>query len=151
MIRAENRSQFPRLRNGPEITSRFSVDECSAQRNRPTTFTLCHKVSDPSGLPPRFVRVEPRGRDGTIENCRNKADCSGVCRCQITVYDKSLESRRGALRADESRKPLLISTERSSSTGQVDPLQGDVCARKRVPPFNLSAPRCGKVRRPCDT
>ncbi|GEM_PF-1173258 len=25
-----------------------------------------------------------------IENCQNKADCSGVCRFQIRVYDKNM-------------------------------------------------------------
>jgi hypothetical protein len=32
-------------------------------RNRPTTFTLCYKVSGPSAIPPRFEPVDPRERD----------------------------------------------------------------------------------------
>ena len=57
-------------------------------RNRPPAFTLCYKVSGPSALPPRFGPVDPRERDEMIENGQNKADFSGVCRCQITTYDK---------------------------------------------------------------
>jgi hypothetical protein len=32
-----------------------------------------------------------------IENGQNKADFSGVCHCQITVYDKESEVQWGAL------------------------------------------------------
>jgi len=37
-----------------------------------------------------------------IENRQNKADCSGVCRCQITTYDKESEISRGALSGAET-------------------------------------------------
>ena len=37
-----------------------------------------------------------------IENRHNKADCSGVCHCQITTYDKESEISRGALSGAET-------------------------------------------------
>ncbi len=43
-----------------------------------------------------------------FENCQNTADCSGVCRCQITTYDKQIGSTTGALTADKTPKSQLI-------------------------------------------
>jgi hypothetical protein len=71
-------------------------------RNRPPAFTLCYKVSGPSGLPPRFEPVDPRKEMEMIENRQNKAGCSGVCHCQITIYDKKWEVPRGPLMAAET-------------------------------------------------
>jgi len=53
-----------------------------------------------------------------IENCQNKADCSGVCRFQIRAYDKKMGDPVRPLMADESQKPLLLPTKRPFSTGE---------------------------------
>ena len=37
-----------------------------------------------------------------IEKRQNKADCWGVCRCQITLYDKTIGSPSGILIAAET-------------------------------------------------
>jgi len=55
-----------------------------------------------SALPPRLEPVDPRKDMEMIENRQNKADCSGVCLCQITIYDKNREVPRGALMAAET-------------------------------------------------
>jgi len=57
------------VRTRPGIMeARPSPERCPRQeplgRNRPAAFTLCHKVSGPSALPPRFVPVDPSERDG---------------------------------------------------------------------------------------
>jgi hypothetical protein len=36
-----------------------------------------------------------------MENCQNKADCSGVCRFQIRAYDKNMGDPVRPLMADE--------------------------------------------------
>ncbi len=53
-----------------------------------------------------------------IENCQNKADYSGVCRCQITTYDKESEFPLGALIGAETSEHPLVPTQRPSSTGE---------------------------------
>jgi len=53
-----------------------------------------------------------------IENRQNKADFSGVCRFQITTYDKESEVPRGHWALPKLQEPLLISTGRPSSTGE---------------------------------
>jgi len=64
-------------------------------RNRPSAFTLCYKVSGPSALP-RALSQWTRGKGmKMIENGQNKAGFSGVCRCQITTYDRESEVVRG--------------------------------------------------------
>ena len=64
-------------------------------RNRPAAFTLCYKVSGPSALP-RALSQWTRGKGmKMIENGQNKAGFPGVCRCQITTYDKESEVLRG--------------------------------------------------------
>src|SRR5208337_575107 len=87
-------------------------------RNRPTVVALRYKVSDP----PRSLRVLSQWTRGKememIENCQNKADCSGVCRFQIRAYDKNMGDPVRPLMADESQKPLLLPTKRPSSTGE---------------------------------
>jgi len=55
---------------------------------------------------PRSLRALSQWTEGKememIENCQNKADCSDVCCCQITPYDKESEVPRGALSAAET-------------------------------------------------
>jgi hypothetical protein len=64
-------------------------------RNRPATFTLCYKVNGPSALP-RALSQWTRGKGmKMIENGQNKAGFSGVCRFQITTYDKESEVLQG--------------------------------------------------------
>jgi len=43
-----------------------------------------------------------------IENRQYKADCSGVCLCEITSYDKQSEVPRKHSAATKLQKPLLI-------------------------------------------
>ncbi|MGC1722747.1 MAG: hypothetical protein WA746_27525, partial [Isosphaeraceae bacterium] len=69
-----------------------------------------------------------------IENSHNKADFSGICRCQVTTYDKESEIPRGIDRCRNYRN-LNISLQRARSVpAKVDPLQADVGATKWVAP-----------------
>src|SRR5208337_106453 len=53
-----------------------------------------------------------------MEKCRNEANRSGVCRCQIRAYDKNAEGPARPLLADETSGTLLFSTKRPSSAGE---------------------------------
>jgi hypothetical protein len=81
-----------------------------------------------------------------IENCQNKADCSGVCRFQIRVYDKNMGDPVRPLMADESQKPPLernrSAVGKSQSLG--DPASALLCScfASAVPcPDRPSCPR----------
>ena len=53
-----------------------------------------------------------------MEKCRNEANRSGVCRCQIRAYDKNAEGPARPLLADETSGTLLFPTKRPSSAGE---------------------------------
>jgi len=53
-----------------------------------------------------------------MEKCRNEANRSGVCRCQIRAYDKNAERPARPLLADETSGTLLFPTKRPSSAGE---------------------------------
>src|SRR5271157_1775121 len=84
--------------------------------------------------------IQGRKRD-PLENWYNKADCSGVCRFQIRVYDKNIGDPVGPLMADESQEPLLISTKRPSSTGESGTLQKLTLVPQSGWPLPRVAPR----------
>jgi hypothetical protein len=64
-------------------------------RKRPPAFTLCYKVSGPFRAPSALSQWTQGKEMEMIENCQNRAGCSGVYRFQITTYDKKLEVQRG--------------------------------------------------------
>ena len=58
-----------------------------------------------SKWPLRALSHCTRGKEPKmIENRQNKAGFSGVCRCEITTYDKESEVLRGALSGGETSK-----------------------------------------------
>jgi len=75
-----------------------------------------------------------------IENGQNKADFSGVCRYQITTYDKESESHGGIERCRNFRNLYLSLPDARPVPVKVDPVQADVGATKWVAPSSLSAP-----------
>jgi hypothetical protein len=106
-LRALRHADVFALEPGPASWKQAPTPECCSRqeprgRKWPTAFTLCYKVSGPSALPPRFEPVDPRKGMEMIENRQNKADCSCVCLCQITIYDKKWEVPRGPLMAVET-------------------------------------------------
>src|SRR5208282_4859304 len=67
----------------------------------------------------RDLRQWTRGKEmEMIENCQDKADLSGVCRCHIITYDKKSEVQWGHRARPKLQKPRLIWTGRPSSTGE---------------------------------
>src|SRR5208337_1138094 len=99
--RSDDKSQDAGTRRGVRVASRTQAmitQSCSRLeppgRNWPTAFTLFYKISDPSALPWRLEPVERRKEMKMIENRQNKADCVGVCHCQITTYGNKSEVSR---------------------------------------------------------
>jgi hypothetical protein len=73
-----------------------------------------------------------------IEKRQNKADCSGVCRCQITTYDKKSWKSHGGIDGCRNFKNLYLSLPYARPVlVKVDLLQADVGATKWVAPSGL--------------
>src|SRR5271157_1268442 len=70
-----------------------------------------------------------------IENGQNKADFSGVCRYQITTYDKESESHGGIERCRNFRNLYLSLPDARPVPVKVDPVQADAGATKWVARF----------------
>src|SRR5271166_4669362 len=78
--------------------------------------------------------VHPRERGGTDSAVSELSRLCGVCHCQVRVYDKEAGDSAWPSTAHKTSKPLLISTKRSSSTGEVDLVEADVGTTKWVAP-----------------
>jgi len=95
------------------VTAKNHLDEIAQPR------LLCHteQVALPRSVRASEQRIQGREID-LMEKCRNEANRSGVCHCQIRAYDKNAEVPARPLLADETSGTLLFPTKRPSSAGE---------------------------------
>src|SRR5271157_5492454 len=61
-------------------------------RNGPPAFTLCHRASGPFRAPFALPSQWIQGREVEMTvQCQNRANCSGVYRCQNRTYDEKMK------------------------------------------------------------